>query len=118
MTSPSAFLYRYTPGSVGMVRIFACRSMAREIYSIGWQTLTLWYKKPDESFLRVPMLAAKAVCRRPRADRFCIRRLHRRCAKYYPRSAEPVVSTRSDEVSGREEGRSRARCGASQRPPL
>src|SRR5262249_43834961 len=26
MTSPSAFLYRYTPGSVGMVRIFWSRS--------------------------------------------------------------------------------------------
>src|SRR4029077_6893715 len=29
MTSPSAFLYRYTPGSVGMVRIFWRRSMGR-----------------------------------------------------------------------------------------
>src|SRR6185437_11544621 len=28
MTSPSAFLYRYTPGEVGMVRIFCCRSTA------------------------------------------------------------------------------------------
>src|ERR1022692_322883 len=105
MTSPSAFLYRYTPGSVGMVRIFACRSMAQGIYSIGWQTLALWYKKADESFLRWPMLAAKVVCSRRSADRFFVCRLHRRCAEYYPRSAEPVVSTRSDEVSGREEGR-------------
>jgi hypothetical protein len=27
MTSPSAFLYRYTPAWVGRVRIFSCRSM-------------------------------------------------------------------------------------------
>src|SRR5271166_5076552 len=32
MTSPSAFLYRYTPGSVGMVRILACKSIARGIF--------------------------------------------------------------------------------------
>src|SRR5260370_23377849 len=32
MTSPSAFLYRYTPGSVGMVRIFCSRSIGRCVY--------------------------------------------------------------------------------------
>src|SRR5258708_2631537 len=32
MTSPSAFLYRYTPGSVGMVRIFCSRSIRRCVY--------------------------------------------------------------------------------------
>src|SRR5579859_4877747 len=36
MTSPSAFLYRYTPGSVGIVRILACRSMARGISNSNW----------------------------------------------------------------------------------
>src|ERR1700757_1240716 len=35
MTSPSAFLYRYTPGSVGMVRIFACRSM-KAVFLFYW----------------------------------------------------------------------------------
>src|SRR5579863_3418428 len=39
MTSPSAFLYRYTPGSVGMVRIFWRRSIARGmLHSIRWRS--------------------------------------------------------------------------------
>src|ERR1700739_949512 len=43
MTSPSAFLYRYTPGSVGIVLIFACRSMEAVLlfYWMGTQRSVL-----------------------------------------------------------------------------
>src|SRR5580765_8400765 len=39
MTSPSAFLYKYTPGSVGIVRILASRSMARRDFLFYWMGL-------------------------------------------------------------------------------
>src|SRR6476469_7119615 len=64
MTSPSAFLYRYTPGSVGIVRIFDNKSISFDrscalsgsnrggvgiTYSIGWENSSVCYKKADES---------------------------------------------------------------------
>src|SRR5947207_1631365 len=69
MTSPSAFLYRYTPGSVGIVRIFDSKSInstagapcagqsAREreqTYSIGWENSSVCYKKADEPAKHAP----------------------------------------------------------------
>src|SRR5438309_771636 len=49
MTSPSAFLYRYTPGSVGMVRIFAGKSIGMCLfYWMGGLCVVLqkWQMRP------------------------------------------------------------------------
>src|SRR3954469_18049115 len=69
MTSPSAFLYRYTPGSVGIVRIFDSKSIKfdrgpartgqsawerEQTYSIGWENSSVCYKKADESAKHAP----------------------------------------------------------------
>src|SRR5438105_14071597 len=53
MTSPSAVLYRYTPGSVGMVRIFCNRSMGEEcflLYLMGEGSIVLQKWKMSRLF--------------------------------------------------------------------
>src|SRR5215831_9069562 len=103
MTSPSAFLYKYTPGSVGMVRILARRSMAQADadYSNSMERAPIVLQKGQNGASR-PVLAGL----RPKTDRDsfsveCFRFLESgRCAVDYRCAA---TTSANHQIPGREE---------------
>src|ERR1035437_414468 len=103
-----------------MVRILACKSMARGIYSIGWEGAVLCYKEADESRMRCcHVLPPKSIDRGFRSERSFVYgfELSFRAERHTP-AIQPVRPTPGDEVSRGEAGRSRAGRGASQRSPF
>src|SRR5579863_900175 len=71
MTSPSAFLYRYTPGSAGIVRIFASKSIGGSrrirplfegIYPFYWMEACLVVLQKGQMTSRRAVLAAPVPC--------------------------------------------------------
>src|ERR1700728_291571 len=105
-----------------MVRILACKSMAREsiLYSTGWEIRLMCYKKADESLLRCPnILLAKSTDRRLFSEHSVKPTLTARLgAEHSPSALGPIQSPASDEVSPGPAGRGRAGCGPRPRPPF
>src|SRR5580698_3519585 len=105
-----------------MVRILACKSIAREsiLYPIGWEIRSLWYKKADESLLRGPnILLAKSRDGRLFSEHSLKPTLRASLgAEHSPSALGPIQSRASDEVCPRQAGRGRAGCGSRPRPPF
>src|ERR1700728_3504853 len=105
-----------------MVRILACKSMAREsiLYSIGWEIRPLCYKKADESLLRGSnILLAKSTDGRLFSERSAKPTLAARlCAEHSPSALAPIYPPASDQVSPGPAGRGRAGGGRRPGPPF